>query len=459
MAGWRKTVGKRLRWAARRLSPARLIALVFAGIILLGACLLMLPAAARDGQSCGFLPALFTATSATCVTGLVVFDTYVQWSGFGQIVILLLIQIGGLGFMSIASMFFLLSRKKMGLRQRMLISQALSLNDLSGVVRLQKHVLLGTFGFEGAGALLLTLYFWKDYGLWRALRWGVFHSVSAFCNAGFDILGCLTPGGSLVRFQTDYAVCLILGFLVAVGGLGFFVWEDIIRSRRFSKLTVYTKLVLLTTAVLIVGGTAAVCLFEWNNPATLGPMTVPQKLLAGLFQSISTRTAGFAAIDQAAISQGGKAVCIFLMLIGGSSGSTAGGLKTVSACVLLLATVSRLRGRSRVSAFGREIAPGQVGDAMAIAVMMVFLSLFGALFLAGADGVAFLDGWYEAASAIATVGLSAGLTPGLSAVSKVLLIVYMYFGRVGVMTISLGFLSDDRAKERFHYAETKLMIG
>lgn len=459
MTALQKRVAKRWYKTAHRLNPAQLIALAFVGIILAGSALLMLPAASRSGESVGFVPALFTATSATCVTGLVVFDTYIQWSGFGQIVILCLIQIGGLGFMSIASIFYLLGRKKMGLRQRMLISQALSLNDLNGVVRLQRHVLFGTFAFEGAGALILTLYFWKDYGLWRALRWGVFHSVSAFCNGGFDILGCLTPGGSLLHFQTDYVVCLTLGVLIAVGGLGFFVWEDLFRFRKTKRLTVYTKLVLLTSGALILAGTGAVCLFEWNNPATIGNMTVPQKLLSGLFQSISTRTAGFAALDQAALTEGSKAFCILLMLVGGSSGSTAGGIKTVTVCVLLLAAANRLRGRGRVSAFGREIAQEQIGNAMALVVMMVILSLGGGLFLVGVEGVSFLNGWYESASAIATVGLSAGLTPSLGLASRLLLIVYMYFGRVGLMTISLGFLAGDRAKERFHYAETKLLIG
>lgn len=450
---------KGLRRLLRRATPAQIIALVFLAIILLGAGLLTLPLSARSGRSCGFGPALFTATSATCVTGLVVFDTYVQWSAFGQIVILTLIQIGGLGFMSVASAFYFLSKRKMGMRYRMLISQSMSVDSLSGVIRLQKHVLFGTFGFEAAGALALTLYFWKDFGFWRAIRWGVFHSVSAFCNAGFDIFGCLTPGGSLVRFNTDPMVCLVLGFLVIVGGLGFFVWEDLLRARRWKRLTVYSKLVFLSSLVLLVGGTGMVCLFEWNNPGTLGPMTVPQKLLAGFFQSVTTRTAGFAAIDQAALSQGGKVSSILLMLVGGSSGSTAGGLKTVTVCVLLLATFGQLRGKTHIRVFDREIPAANVRDASALAVMMGTLSILGGLVLVGLDGVSFLDGWYETTSAIATVGLTAGLTPGLCWWSKGLLILYMYFGRVGLMTISLGFLAGNEATERFRLAETRLMIG
>lgn len=450
---------KGLRRLLRRATPAQIFALVFLGIILLGAGLLTLPFASRSGVSCGFGPALFTATSATCVTGLVVYDTYVQWSAFGQIIIIMLIQIGGLGFMSVASIFYFMSKRKMGMRYRMLISQSMSVDSLSGVIRLQKHVLFGTLGFEGAGALALTLYFWKDYGAWRAIRWGVFHSVSAFCNAGFDIFGCLTPGGSLVRFSTDPVVCLVLGFLVIVGGLGFFVWEDVFRARRWKRLTVYSKLVLLSSLVLLAGGTAMIGLFEWNNPSTLGPMTVPQKLLAAFFQSVTTRTAGFAAINQAGLTQGGKAASILLMLVGGSSGSTAGGLKTVTVCVLLLATANQLRGRTHIRVFDREIPAANVRDASALAVMMGALSILGSLVLVGLDGVSFLDGWYETASAIATVGLTAGLTPSLCGISKALLIVYMYFGRVGLMTISLGFLAGNEAQERFRLAQTRLMIG
>lgn len=236
-----------MRKRPKSLSATKIIALVFAAIILMGACLLSLPAASRDGISCGFRPALFTATSATCVTGLVLYDTWSQWSGFGQIVIISLIQIGGLGFMSAATMFVFFLRKRIGLKQRLVMAQALSLNDMDGVVRLQKMVLTGSFFIEAIGALILLLRFWPEYGFISALKWGIFHSISAFCNAGFDIFGCITPGASLMEFNSDPVVLLTLGALVVVGGLGFLVWEEIAARKRFREYSVYTKLVLLTT--------------------------------------------------------------------------------------------------------------------------------------------------------------------------------------------------------------------
>ena len=443
----------------RALSPTKIIAVTFALIILLGAVLLTLPAASRDGVSCGFRPALFTSTSATCVTGLVLYDTWSQWSGFGQIVIISLIEIGGLGFMSAASIFVFFLRKKVGLKQRMVMAQALSLNDMEGVVRLQKVVLAGSLSIEAIGALILTLRFLPEFGFAQALKWGVFHAVSAFCNAGFDIFGSITPGASLMEFNSDPIVLLTLGALVVVGGLGFFVWEEIGTKRRFKEFSVYTKLVLISTVVLLLGGAAVLCVLEWNNPATLGNMSTGDKLLNGFFQSVTLRTAGFAAIDQAALTEGGKGFSMLLMLIGGSSGSTAGGLKTVSMVVLVLFIATRARGRETVSVFKRSIANDKVMDAMTIAMIMVGLAFFGGVFISATSPVGFTDSLYESVSALATVGLTAGATGSLSIPAQILIIIYMYFGRVGVLTISLGFLMGDRAEERFRYAQTNLLIG
>ena len=256
----------------RPVSPTRIIAITFAAIILCGTLLLMLPGASRSNISCGFLPALFTATSATCVTGLSLFDTWSQWSGFGQTVILCLIEIGGLGFMSAASLFVFILRKKVGYKQRLVMAQALSLNDIEGVVQLQKWVIFGSLSIQLLGALVLFFRFLPDYGVRKAVIWGVFHAVSAFCNAGFDIFGCLTPGSSIAVFSGDAVVCMTLMVLIAVGGLGFFVWEEVARVRSFRKFSAYTKLVLLTTVGLIVGGAVLICLLEWNNPNTLGVM-------------------------------------------------------------------------------------------------------------------------------------------------------------------------------------------
>ena len=449
----------RTDWRRRPLSATKVIAVTFALIILLGALLLTLPAASRDGISCGFRPALFTATSATCVTGLVLYDTWSQWSGFGQIVIISLIQIGGLGFMSAATLVVFLLRRKVGLKQRLVMAQALSVSDMDSVVKLQKTVLIGSFSVEAMGALILLVRFWPEHGFLTALKWGLFHSVSAFCNAGFDIFGCITPGASLMEFQSDPVVLLTLGSLVVVGGLGFLVWEEIASQRKFGRFSVYTRLVLLTTAALLLLGTVLTCILEWNNPATLGPMSLGDKLVNALFQSVTLRTAGFAAIDQAVLTEGGKAASMVLMLIGGSSGSTAGGLKTVTFIVLVLFLWTRARGRETVCVYKRTIPSGQVLDAMTIAMIMILLAVFGGVFISATSPVGFTDALYESISALATVGLTAGVTGSLSIPAQILIIIYMYFGRVGVLTISLGFLTGDRAQERFRYAETNLLIG
>ena len=449
-------------WMKKRpksLSAMKIIAITFACIVLLGAGLLTLPAASRSGISCGFLPALFTATSATCVTGLVMFDTFTQWSGFGQIVIISLIQIGGLGFMSAATLFVFLLRKRIGLKQRLVMAQALSVSDMDGIVQLQKTVLKGSFAMEGIGAAILFVRFLPEFGFAKALKWGIFHAISAFCNAGFDIFGCITPGASLMEFQSDPVVLLTLGALVILGGLGFLVWQDLATNRSFRKCSVYTRLVLVTTAGLLLLGWVLTCLLEWNNPGTLGPMSPGDKLLNGLFQSITLRTAGFAAIDQALLTDGGKAVSMVLMLIGGSSGSTAGGLKTVTFIVLILFMTARARGRSTVCVYKRTIPQSQVLDAMTIAFLMVVLAYFGGVFISATSPISFVDALYESVSAIATVGLTAGATGNLRIPAQILMIVYMYFGRVGVLTISMGFLTGDRAEERFRYAQTNLLIG
>ena len=442
-----------------RLSPTQIIALAFLGIILVGMVLLSLPAASRSGESCGIRPALFTATSATCVTGLVLYDTWSQWSGFGQAVIITLIELGGLGFMSAASLVVFIFRRKVGLKQRMLIAQALSLNDMEGVVRLQKWVLLGSLAIQLTGALVLMLRFLPQYGLRQSVIWGLFHSISAFCNAGFDIFGSIQPGASLMVFNNDPVVCITLMVLITVGGLGFFVWEELARVRSFKKFSVYTKLVLITTAALILGGAALILLLEWDNAGTLGSMPWGQKVLNAFFQSVTLRTAGFASVDQGALTDAGKAVSTVLMLVGGSSGSTAGGLKTVTFMVLLLFIWTRARGKNSVNVFRRSIPADKVIDAATIALIMIVLAFAGAIVISATSPIAFTDALYEAVSALATVGLTAGVTTSLSIPAQFLIIIFMYFGRVGVLTISLGFLMGDKAEERLQYAKTNLLIG
>jgi trk system potassium uptake protein TrkH len=449
---------RRLRWK-KGLSPAQSIAIAFAVIILIGTVLLSLPAASRTGEAHGMVDALMAATSATCVTGLVPGDTFTMWSDFGQTVLLVLIELGGLGFMSMASLVILLLRKKVGLRQRMMMAQALSLDDMQSVWKLQKWVLGGSLLIQLTGAGILFLRFLPDQGVATALKWGVFHSVSAFCNAGFDLFGQLQPGASLMPFQNDPVVLLTLMGLIVVGGLGFFVWEEVVRLHSFKKFSVYTKLVLLTSGILILGGAALILALEWNNPNTLGPMQTGEKILNGFFQSVSLRTAGFASVDQALLTDSGKAVSMVLMFIGGSSGSTAGGLKTVTFVVLMLFILARIRGKRHVTVFRRTVPTDKVTDAMTLTSVMFLLALFGGIFICATSPVGLTNGMFESVSALATVGLTAGVTPLLSLPAKLLIIVFMYFGRVGVLTLSLGFLSGDKAQERFRYATTNLLIG
>ena len=432
----------------------------FVLVILVGTLLLMLPVASRSGESCGFLTALFTATSSTCVTGLVLVDTYTQWSGFGQVVILCLIQIGGLGFMTIISVFFFLLHRKIGLRQRMIMAQGFSLNEMEGVVMLVRTVLVWTLIFEACGAAILTIRFTGEFGFFQALRWGIFHAVSAFCNAGFDIFGKLQPDSSLMLFADDVVVNLVIMALIVIGGLGFYVWADLARFRRVRHhLSVHSKLVLTITAILIFSGAASFALLEWNNPATIGSFSTGDKILACFFQSVTCRTAGFASISQGGLTEASQAVSSVLMLIGGSAGSTAGGIKTVTVGVLILSTISAARGRSRVTAFKRTIGSVQIRQAMSIMILMVLMAFAGAVFISADGGFTFTQSFYETASALGTVGLSTGITPLLSTGARVLLIIFMFFGRVGITTISFGFLLGNQADERYHYAETKVLIG
>lgn len=448
-----------LRMFFRRIRPGQLIVLVFLGIILLGAGLLCLPAAARSGRPTPFLTSLFTATSATCVTGLIRVDTGTHWTMFGQAVILLLIQVGGLGFMTIACLFFFALRRRIGLRQRMVLAQALGSDTYSGIVSLVRNILRGTAAVEGVGALILFFRFLPEFGFGRALWYGVFHSVSAFCNAGFDVLADVDAGGSLCRYVTDPVVNFTIMALIIIGGLGFAVWGDIRHHRRFSRLSVYSRLVVIITTVLIFGGAGVFAALEWNNPNTIGDLTVPQKLMAALFQSVTLRTAGFATFDQNALSDVSKAASDLLMLVGGSSGSTAGGVKTATVGVILLSAWSTARGRTSVHVMKRRIPRQAVENASALFILVLLLSGLGAAFLSIADHVSLENALYETISALCTVGLTTGITSSLGTASQIILIVLMFFGRLGIMTISVGFMAANRAEERVSYAETKIMIG
>lgn len=440
------------------LSISRIIALTFLGIIVAGALLLSLPFASRNGRSAGPVTVLFTATSATCVTGLVLADTWSQWSNFGQAVILVMIEIGGLGFMSAASLAYFSLRRKISIQQQLVIAESIGSN-MDDVVIHQRRLLTRAFTVEGIGALILTIRFLFEYPFPQALKLGVFHSVSAFCNAGFDVLGFKQPGASLIVYQTDPVICLTLSALVILGGLGFLVWDEVLRERNPKRWSVYTKLVMVTTGVLLLAGTILFCVLEWGNPSTLGTLKGPQKLLAAFFQSMTLRTAGFAGVDQGLLTPAGKAVSIFMMLIGGSSGSTAGGLKTVTFVVLLMFLWNRMRGRRTVSVFHRTISDDHVLNAITIFMLMVLLAFAGAAVICATSQVGFADSLFETVSAIGTVGLTAGATPRLSMVSRFMIMLFMYFGRVGLLTISFGFLRNKPSGEQYKYANTDLLIG
>ncbi len=443
-----------------RLNSTRLVALSFGLIILVGTLLLCLPVSARSGESEGFFKALFTATSATCVTGLVVTDTALTWSPFGQAVILTLIQIGGLGFMTILSVVSLLVHRRIGLSERLLMVSTLNLSDLDGVVRVVRRALVGTLIFELGGAALLSLRMIPRFGFFKGLWHALFHSVSAFCNAGFDLQGVDTGAfSSLSGFAGDPVVLLTTAALVIIGGLGFFVWEDIAQKRSWKKLTLYSKLVLGVTAFLLLGGTVFFFLEEGNSPGTLGSMRPWEQWLNAFFQSVSLRTAGFNVIDQGAMQDNSMVMSCVFMLIGGSSGSTAGGMKTVTVWALAMVLLTRLRGRERITFRGRTLPAQRAMDAVTLFLLVLALWGVGSMFISVADSVPFLNAAYETASAIGTVGLTTGLTPTLSRASHIMLLLLMYTGRVGGLSVAIAFLSGQKTADKIKYPEFHVMIG
>ncbi|WP_186565071.1 TrkH family potassium uptake protein [Lawsonibacter celer] len=445
---------------SRSLNATRIVAGSFAVIILIGALLLTLPIASRDGQSAGFFTALFTATSATCVTGLILVDTAVQWSLFGQVVILAMIQLGGLGFMTIITLLSFALRRRIGLSERLIMVSTLNLNDMDGVVRVVRHALMGTFLMEGIGAVLLALRMVPEFGVLRGVWHAIFHAVSAFCNAGFDLMGVKYGAFSSLTGVSDSPLVLgVTAALIVVGGLGFFVWEDILTKRSWRRLTVYSRMVLLITGGLILGGALFFFVEESRNPATLGGMPLGQKGLNALFQSVTLRTAGFDAIGQGGLHDSSKAMSSILMLIGGSSGSTAGGLKTVTVGVLLLALRSGLAGREQVTFRGRAIPMQRVLNAMTLTLVMLLLFLCGSMLIATIENSPYLDCVFEVASAMGTVGLTTGITTALSPFSQGLLIVFMYLGRVGILSFSVAFMIRKKTKAKVRYPEMNLMIG
>ncbi len=418
----------------KELSPTQTLLAGYCLIILAGAFLLALPFSSVSGKFTNPLTALFTATSSACVTGLVLCDTFSYWSLFGQLVILALIQTGGLGFMTIAVTAISHTRIPLGLNSRLLAKEAISLPKMSGVVRLTKLIIRCTVICEGAGALLLAAYYCPKMGL-KGIYYGVFHSVSAFCNAGFDLMGSVEEYSSMMTLRDNAYVNIILMLLIVIGGLGFFVWEDLWNNRRSLKnVSLHTKLVLVVSLVLIAAGTGLLILFENGGPL-YGHMSPWQKILYSGFQSVSARTAGFNTVDLNALTIHSKIVMICLMLAGGSTGSTAGGMKTTTVAIPFIAAISIIRGRKHVECFGRRIDENTQRTALVVIVFYIMATLFSAVFISFADKLPMDAAFFEAASAIATVGLSLGITRSLGTASKIIIILLMLVGRAGSITV------------------------
>ncbi len=420
-----------------RTSPNRIIALGFLGIIVAGALLLMLPFVNRTGQGLSFLDSLFTATSATCVTGLVVADTWTQFNLLGQIVLLALIQVGGLGYMTMVLMASLLLGRKIGLRQRSVMMESVSAEHLSDVIALLRYILIGTAAIEGAGAVLLAFRFVPELGAARGIWYSIFHSVSAFCNAGFDLMGFREPYSSLTYYVDDPLVNLTACALVLLGGLGFLVWRDVWENGlHFRRYSLHAKLMLTASAVLTVGGTALFWLAERDG--ILQGMEPGQQVLASLFQAVSPRTAGFNTVDLASLTSAGGLLTIVLMFIGAGPGSTGGGVKVTTVLVCLLTLASYIRGRREVGAFNRRLDEEQIHRAAAGVTLYMALAMTGGFLLLATQPFPLQDALFEVFSAMSTVGLSTGITRSLSSFNRGLLIVMMFCGRIGSLSMMMA---------------------
>ena len=424
-----------------RFSKVQIIALSFLGIIVAGTLLLLLPFATREGESTTLLDAAFTAVSATCVTGLIVHDTFRHWTLFGQLVILVMIQLGGLGLMAFSVTFSLLLRRRIGLKERGILQESVNTLQIGGIVKLVRQMLLGTLLFEGLGALLLSIRFIGDFGVGKGLYYGIFHSISAFCNGGFDLMGVREAGSSMTYYAGDPLVNLTLIALIMIGGTGFLVWDDLLKNKwHFRRYRLHTKLVLSMSAILLFGGALLFYLLERGG--ILAGEPVGKQILLSLFQSATTRTAGFNTAKTEALGDSSKLWMAMLMFVGGNPGSTAGGIKTTTLAVLLIYLRSTLRRTKGAEMFGRRLEEEVVKRAAAILTLSLMLDLFGTLALTALEQLPLADVLFEVVSALGTVGISVGITGGLSAVSKLILMFLMYCGRMGSLTFALIFTEN-----------------
>ena len=445
------------------LSTTQTIMLSFLCVILLGSLLLALPISSADGKAVPYLDALFTATTATCVTGLVTVPTVTTWSVFGQAVILVLIQIGGLGVITILSSVMILLHKRMGIGDRLLLQDAFNLNSLSGIVQFVKKVMLGTFLVEGIGAILYMTVFVSDFGL-RGIWISVFTAISAFCNAGIDIIG----ENSLCDYATNPIINGVTSALIILSGIGYIVWWDVLQTgkksagkpRKFWKhLTLHSKIAIVTTLILIFGGGLLIFLFEYRNPATIGEMSLWDKIQISLFQSVTTRTAGFASVPQQDLTNGSSILCLLLMFIGGSPVGTAGGIKTVTFAVLVVSALATIQNKNETTLFQRNIPRQAINKAVAVTAMSFGIAFISTLLLSAVTDADSLDILFETVSATATVGLSRNLTAQLTEAGKVIIIATMYLGRVGPISLALALNSRKKIQNIITNPTEEISVG
>lgn len=441
----------------KRLSQTQFIILGFLIIIVVGTFLLMFPISSADGSFTSFADCVFTAVSATCVTGLVVVDTFTHWSVFGQIVILCLIQVGGLGFITIGVMFSMILRRRIGLKTRGLLQESVNTLKIGGIIKLTKKIIKGTLFIEAIGALILGIRFSFDYGPIRGMYYGLFHSVSAFCNAGFDLMGINEPYCSLTRYVGDPFVNITVMALIIIGGIGFIVWDDITTNKlNFKKYMLQTKVVIVTTAVLVLGGGLLFFATEFNN--TMAGMNPGTRILASLFSSVTARTAGFNTVDTAALTGGSKILTVVLMFIGGSPGSTAGGIKTTTIFVLLINLFSGISTGKGGSVFKRRFEEDAVRKASFVFLLNLLLGLVACFIILAVNNLAFEDVVFEVFSAIGTVGMSTGITRDLNIVSRVIIMILMFCGRIGSLSFALSFMQNKKSAP-VYYPSENISIG
>ena len=441
----------------RQLSYVQTIALGFLTVIAAGTILLMLPAASQNGEATGLVTALFTSVSASCVTGLVLVDTATYWSGFGQAVILLLIQLGGLGFMTIATLFSRLLRRRMSLRERGVMAESINTIRVGRILEITYTIGLGTLIFELSGAVLLAMRFIPEFGFGQGLWYSVFHSVSAFCNAGFDLMGVKEPFSSLVSYSDDALVSITIMLLIILGGIGFLVWDDIRqKGLKWRRYDLQTKLVIVTTLALVFGGALLFFVIERNRMNA--DMPLGEQVLVSFFSAVTPRTAGFNSVDTASLSDASKLLTVMLMFIGGSPGSTAGGIKTTTVAVAFVFLFSGIRGRRGAYVFGRRIPDDAMKRSGMIVSTNLMLALFGALVLCGTQSLPLSDVLIEVFSAIGTVGMSTGITRELSTLSALVVALLMYLGRVGSVSFAMALL-ERRMDPPVTYPEEQVTVG